>query len=77
MVEYIPTSVYFLINIRVRKVPPLLALSMGGSSGVFFPVAPRWQKKTRREIRMALAQKRKRRSYADLNRDRWIQSPEC
>ena len=77
MVEYIPTSVYFLINIRVRKVPPLLALSMGGSSGVFLPVAPRWKKKVRKNIRMELAQKRKRRSYADLNRDRWIQSPEC
>ena len=40
MVECIPTSVYFLISIRVRKVPPPLALRMGGSSGVFLRVAP-------------------------------------
>ena len=37
VVECIPTSVYFPTSIRVRKVPPLLALRMGGSSGVFPP----------------------------------------
>ena len=47
VVECIPTSVYFPISIRVRKVPPLLALRMGGSSGVFLPVAPGWKKKLR------------------------------